>query len=70
MSIMKRDLLITIESGQDTCQDCEFRRKDADSCDLFLLSLDDEGHRLTECKEAEGKMIDTHIRMAAKTAQV
>ncbi len=68
MPVMKRDLLVTIESGQDTCQECEHRNTRDDSCDLFLLSLDDEGHRLPECANAEGKMIDRTIRCAAAKA--
>jgi hypothetical protein len=60
MSIMKRDLLITIEAGKDTCQECDYR--DDDECVLFGFYLDDEGHRRPECIEAEGKMVDALIR--------
>ena len=69
MSIMKRALLLEIESGKDTCQECEFRDRDADSCELFNLSLDDEGHRLAECVNAEGRMVEATIRCSTvKTA--
>lgn len=68
MSIMKRQLLITIESGRDTCQECEYRDKN-DGCELFLESLDDEGHRIPKCVEAEGKMVEAQIRLSAKTAE-
>lgn len=68
MAIMKRELLVVIEAGKDTCQECEFRNTRDDSCELFQLSLDDEGHRLPQCVEAEGKMIEATIRCAAKTA--
>jgi hypothetical protein len=68
MSIMKRTLCIEIVSGKDTCQECDYWHDE--ECHLFDQPLDDEGHRLAECIEAEGKMIDTHIRMAAKTAQI
>jgi hypothetical protein len=68
MSIMKRDLLITIEAGRDTCQECEYR--DDDECDLFGFSLDDEGHRRPECIEAEGKMVDAFIRGQSKFVEL
>ena len=69
MAIMKRALLITIESGKDTCQDCEYRDTGDGSCELFLESLDDEGHRIPKCIEAEGKMVEAQIRLSAKTAE-
>jgi hypothetical protein len=68
MAIMKRQLLISIEAGKDTCQECEFHNTRVDSCELFSLSLDDEGHRLPKCIEAEGQMIEATIRCAAKAA--
>lgn len=66
MSIMKRDLLLSVEAGKDTCQECDYRRED--SCELFMLSLDDEGHRLIKCVEAEEKALEAVIRCAATKA--
>lgn len=55
---MKKQLLIEVDCGEVTCQECDFYNRKGEACEMFQTSLVDDCVRDPRCINAEQKARD------------